>query len=359
MLNTMSPSMDQLVALAQSQLLPVTKMAVGERLPFEETIKQIHAQNLSLADEKQAWLSYISFEVQRDEPDRARLLYERALISLDLDLQFWLNYCSFIQTTLKDASLVRAKFESRRASINSQNVGDLVELMIEHAMFEEDQQQIPKARMLYETLTNEVAPGHIKATLAFVNFERRMGSNERVKELFYKAFNSALGKKDGQAVTYIGMQYARFLAFKSNDVGRACDLLEQATRVIKNSKVLYLSQANFVKHLEGTGQIQPVQESSGQNGKVRRFSSQVNAVFEKAIFESELTAQEKREVAVAFLDFMSESASNVAQIKAVQARLREASILEVSTSAGAAATTTQELSMPENGYLVGKRQRLN
>ena len=59
--------------------------------------------------------------------------------------------------------------------------------------------------MIYETLTNEVAPGHFKAILAFVSFERRMGSNERVKELFYKAFNFAMAKKDAQAVTYIGM----------------------------------------------------------------------------------------------------------------------------------------------------------
>jgi len=78
--------------------------------------------------------------MDKDEPVRARLLYERALISLDLDLQFWLSYVNFIQQTLKDASLVRAKFESRRSSINSQNIGDLVELMIEHAMFEEEQQ---------------------------------------------------------------------------------------------------------------------------------------------------------------------------------------------------------------------------
>lgn len=78
-------------------------------------------------------------------------------------------------------------------------------MMIEHAQFEEEQQQFPKARMLYETLTNEVAPGHIKATLAFVGFERRMGSNERVKELFFKALNTALAKKDGNSVTYIGM----------------------------------------------------------------------------------------------------------------------------------------------------------
>jgi len=55
---------------------------------------------------------------------------------------------------------------------------------------------MPKARLLYETLTNDVAPGHVKATLAFISFERRMGSNERVKELFYKAFNTALSKKD-------------------------------------------------------------------------------------------------------------------------------------------------------------------
>jgi len=119
MLNNVSPSMDQLVTHAQTQLLPGTQQCVSDRLRFEDDIKHIHAQDLSLADEKQAWLSYIAFEVQREEPDRARLLYERALISLDLDLQFWLAYISFIQVTLKDASLVRAKFESRRSSINS------------------------------------------------------------------------------------------------------------------------------------------------------------------------------------------------------------------------------------------------
>ena len=50
---------------------------------------------------------------------------------------------------------------------------------------------------------------------------------------------------------------------------------------------------------------------------MRQFSSHVKAVFEKAIFESELTAIEKRDMGIAFVDFMSEGASNVAQIKAV------------------------------------------
>jgi hypothetical protein len=100
---------------------------------------------------------------------------------------------------------------------------------------------MPKARRIYETLTNDVAPGHIKATLAFASFERRMTNNERVKELYYKAFKSAIAKKDSKAVTYVGMQYARFLAFKSNEVSRACDLLDEATLAIRDYKVLFLS----------------------------------------------------------------------------------------------------------------------
>jgi hypothetical protein len=77
--------------------LKVTEQQVIERLPYEDAIHKIHAANLSLADEKQSWLSYIKFEMDKDEPVRARLLYERALISLDLDLQFWLSYVNFIQ----------------------------------------------------------------------------------------------------------------------------------------------------------------------------------------------------------------------------------------------------------------------
>ena len=69
---------------------------MSERLCFEDEIKQIHAANLSLADEKRAWQTYINFELEKAEPVRARLLFERALVSLDLDLQFWLSYINFI-----------------------------------------------------------------------------------------------------------------------------------------------------------------------------------------------------------------------------------------------------------------------
>ena len=102
-------------------------------------------------------------------------------------------------------------------------------------------------------MVSDVAPGHIKSVLAFVAFERRQNNNEKVKDLFYKAFQNALQRRDGKSITFIGLQYSRFLAFKSNDVQRACDILDQASSTIKDSKVLYLSQINLLKHLEGLG----------------------------------------------------------------------------------------------------------
>ena len=127
-------------------------------------------------------------------------------------------------------------------------------MMVENALFEEEQNQGKKAEKIYDSLTTEVAPGHIKSIIAYINFEKRQKNDEKVKDLYFKAFSSAISKNDGQAVTYLGVQYANFNAFNCNDVTRACDILSQATSAIKTSKVLFLSQTNFLKHLEGLSQ---------------------------------------------------------------------------------------------------------
>lgn len=108
-----------------------------------------------------------------------------------------------------------------------------------------------KSRKIYENLNQEIAPGNLKSTLAYVAFEMRMSNNERVKDLFFKAFERAVSKQDSRAVTLLSMKYARFLAFKCNDVQRACEIMDRAIASVKSSKVLYLSQLNLMKHLEG------------------------------------------------------------------------------------------------------------
>ena len=69
----------------------------------------------------------------------------------------------------------------------------------------------------------------MKSILSFIAFETRQGSNERVKDLYFKQLELALTKGDGMAVTYLSIKYARFLIFKCNDVQRGCDVLEKAS----------------------------------------------------------------------------------------------------------------------------------
>jgi hypothetical protein len=108
---------------------------------------------------------------------------------------------------------------------------------------------VPKSRKIYETLVKEVAPGHIKSMLAYALFEKRMNNTEKAKDIYYKAFNSAMACADSKAITYVSMQYSRFLAFECNDVIRACDILKLARNQAQDSKVLYFSQVNLLKHL--------------------------------------------------------------------------------------------------------------
>lgn len=96
-------------------------------------------QGLSREEERAAWLEYIDFEVSKGTAKRAKLLYERGLISLDKDRHFWLSYVRFIEKKLKDPQLVRAKFENRIKLHTGGSKFEKLELMLEQALFEEEQ----------------------------------------------------------------------------------------------------------------------------------------------------------------------------------------------------------------------------
>lgn len=156
--------------------------------------------------------------------------------------------------------------------------------MLENALFEEEQSQVQKSRKIYETLIQDVAVGHIKSTIFYAAFERRMNNNEKAKDLYLKAFETALAKEDARAVTYVSMIYARFVAFECNDVERACQVMQQARLKIKNSKVLYLSQINLMKHIQACGMFAQLDISSKSKKENR-----VAACYEAALFTSTLT----------------------------------------------------------------------
>lgn len=145
----------------------------------------------------------------------------------------------------------------------------------------------------------------------------RANNNERAKDLYFKAFERALARADALQVAHVSMKYSRFLAFKCNDVPRACDVMEKASAVVRNSKVLFLSQLNLLRHLEGLGQLPSSPKSAG---------SRVISTFEKALFTAELTLVDRRSVAHNYLEYIRENAFSVNQIKAAEERLNEAGI---------------------------------
>ena len=79
-----------------------TRARVDQRIHYETKILEVWKNGLSREDERAAWQEYIEFEMSQGQLKRARLLYERALISLDKDRQFWLQYVRFIEKSLKD-----------------------------------------------------------------------------------------------------------------------------------------------------------------------------------------------------------------------------------------------------------------
>jgi len=90
--------------------------------------------------------------------------------------------------------------------------------------------------------------------------------------------------------------------------------MDKAISNIKSSKVLYLSQLNLMKHLEGLGQLPSTPKAAG---------SRVISTYEKAIYNSELLQQEKQEIASSYLDYVLENALSISQIKTVEAKLIE------------------------------------
>jgi adenylate cyclase class IV len=163
-----------------------TRHRVESRLLFEDRIMEIWKQGRPLEEEKEVWIDYIKFEISQGMLKRAKLLYERGLISLDKDRHFWISYIQFLEKNVKDPQLARAKFENR---IKNADKFEAVDFMLENALFEEEQTQIQKARKIYENLQSDIAPDYIKSLLAFINFEKRQNNTEKVKELYFRAYS--------------------------------------------------------------------------------------------------------------------------------------------------------------------------
>ena len=165
--------------------------------------------------------------------------------------------------------------------------------------------QVHKARKIFEQLQSEIAPDYIKSLVAFINFEKRQNNIEKAKELYYKCFQATLAKNDLDGLTYVVMQYARFLTFKCNDHNRAVDILNQAVNKAprRGSKNLYLSYVNFLKHLDGT---------------LDDVYTKCVHLFEKSLEDGVLGEDERHEMAWYYSEYLSENCSSINTIRTTE-----------------------------------------
>ncbi|XP_062195601.1 uncharacterized protein LOC133898842 [Phragmites australis] len=90
------------------------------RKQYEDQLSNVGA---SEADKLQELLKYIKFEEAFGDPARVQVLYERAVSELPVSSDLWMEYTSYLDTTLKVPSVLRSVYH--RATRNCTWVGEL------------------------------------------------------------------------------------------------------------------------------------------------------------------------------------------------------------------------------------------
>ena len=124
----------------------------------------------------------------------------------------------------------------------------------------------------------------------------------------------AIESGQAEAVTYVVLPYARFLAFKCSDANRAVEIMNLAISKSQGwaSKTLFLSYVNLLKHLEGA--------ATDTQGKIVQ-------VFEKGIEETGLTIDDRAELARFYLEYLHESCPSIVTLRSTVSTLRSKGLL--------------------------------
>lgn len=168
---------------------------------------------------------------------------------------------------------------------------------------------------------------------------------EKVKELYYRAYSTAMERGAAEQVAYVVVQYARYLAFKCADPNRAVDVINQAIAKCssggssRGTKTLYLSYVNFLKHLEGV---------------IPDTYTKIVAIFEKGIdlTAGGLSEDDRQEVARFFLEYLQEYCQSVSFLRATEATLKARGLINNSKPKA----TAPEFSVSQLGNEIQKDQ---
>ncbi len=262
-----------------------TQEETTKRWTYESEIKRPY-YHLTELDEPQLlnWMKYLDFEEEEGDYARIKFLYERCLVTTANYEDFWLRYARWMFAQPNKQEEVRSILA--RASCTYVPIVK-TEIRLFYAQFEEAAGRPEVAAAIHEAILDKM-PNHIDAIISLANLERRQHGVESAIFVLqkYKTDNIA------GAMT---SEWARLVCNVNGDVAGARTIYESNEHHHVDSINFYSSWLNF-----------ELRQAPVELGSPYR-NQRVKAVFD-AIRKSSLTADEVKDLAILYFQYLKSSA---------------------------------------------------
>uniref|UniRef100_A0A915AYC5 Pre-mRNA-processing factor 39 n=1 Tax=Parascaris univalens TaxID=6257 RepID=A0A915AYC5_PARUN len=222
----------------------LNEQEVSRRWAFEESIKRpyFHVKPLERAQLRN-WRAYLDYEIERGDPNRIVILFERCLIACAMYEEMWIKYARYMNEI---GEVERARDIYRRAS--GTHLPRKPNIHLAYSAFEEEHGDFETANAILAEF-NRKHPGYAIIPLRRVGIERRMLTLNTAHGATpdYSSVISHFERliQDPQTprrlATFYALKLARFHAKTRNDRKLAEKILLDALTRDKDSEQLYLA----------------------------------------------------------------------------------------------------------------------
>jgi len=252
------------------------------------------------------WDNYLKFEIEKGNKERIVKLYERCIIPCSNYPKFWFQYINYVESLPAEdgENVIEARAIYQRAT--RVFLKKRPEFHLAHAVFEECYGQIDHAREVFEKM-KVILPGHVEGILRFIGFEKRQGNKEKCNELYKEIIDSPLTEEYQKVFLYI--HYAKIvLELNFGDPTDSRNIFNSAILKYAQFKDLWIAYILFEKNIPGAD-----------------LEDRVMSIYNNAMASPSIMESDKQIFYSELIQFLSDSGTNVQNLRKVMNEYREKS----------------------------------